>query len=133
MTLSGHKESVSAVDWTEDVEELITSSWDHTLKLWDVEMGGMKCQVAGNKAFFDLSYSKLNRTAVTASADRHVRIYDPRSNGKVTNINFKGVEVIIVCSWLRIVFIELISFCYLQQRDLLLNLFSHPIQLGYHL
>lgn len=81
LTLKGHKECVSASVWT-DSNEICTSSWDHTLKLWDAELGGMKSEIVGNKSFFDADWSLLNRTVVTASADRHVRLYDFRSKGK---------------------------------------------------
>lgn len=78
-TMKGHKEAISGIVWS-DRTELITSSWDHTLKVWDSELGGVKHEIDGNKTFFDLDYSALNRTVVTASADRHVRLYDPRSS-----------------------------------------------------
>nr|XP_018915276.1 PREDICTED: ribosome biogenesis protein WDR12 homolog [Bemisia tabaci] len=78
MTLKGHKEAVSAIRWIAE-DEIVTSSWDHTLKFWDVTLGGVKSELAGNKAFFDLDYSHLNKLIITASADRHIRLYDPRS------------------------------------------------------
>ncbi|XP_063233089.1 ribosome biogenesis protein WDR12 homolog [Bacillus rossius redtenbacheri] len=78
MTLAGHKEAVSAVAWT-GVGELCTASWDHTLRLWDAETGGLKADVVGNKPFFDAAWSPLSNLLASASADRHVRIYDPRS------------------------------------------------------
>nr|CAD7570868.1 unnamed protein product [Timema californicum] len=78
MTLSGHKEAVSAVVWS-DIGELCTASWDHTIRLWDAEQGGIKTEIVGNKSFFDADWSPISRTLITASADRHVRLYDPRS------------------------------------------------------
>jgi WD40 repeat protein len=80
ISFQGHKEAVSAVQWSED-GEMISSSWDHTIKVWDAELGGIKSEIIGNKSFFDLHWSTLNRLVITASADRHVRLYDPRSKG----------------------------------------------------
>lgn len=78
--MKGHKEAISGVVWT-DKYEVVTSSWDHTLKLWDTELGGIKHEIRGNKSFFDIDYSPLSKSFITASADCHVRLYDPRSNG----------------------------------------------------
>lgn len=77
-TMKGHKEAISGVVWSDKIE-IITSSWDHTIKIWDSELGGIKHELTGNKSFFDLDYSPLSHTIITASADRHIRLYDPRS------------------------------------------------------
>ncbi|KAL5006229.1 hypothetical protein ScPMuIL_015035 [Solemya velum] len=78
LTLSGHSEGISAVQWT-DLSEVCTASWDHTIKLWDMEQATEKKTLQGSKVFFDISYSPLNHTLVSASADRFVRLWDPRS------------------------------------------------------
>ncbi|XP_033335271.2 ribosome biogenesis protein WDR12 homolog [Megalopta genalis] len=77
-TMKGHKEVISGIVWS-DKMEIITCAWDHTIKVWDSELGGIKHELAGNKSFFDIDYSPLNRSVITASADRHIRLYDPRS------------------------------------------------------
>ncbi|XP_015524118.2 ribosome biogenesis protein WDR12 homolog [Neodiprion pinetum] len=79
ITMKGHKEAISGVVWS-DKSEIVTSSWDHTLKIWDTELGGIKHEIPGNKSFFDVAYSPLANALLTASADRHIRLYDPRSS-----------------------------------------------------
>lgn len=80
MTLKGHREAVSAVCWR-DSSSVVTASWDHTLRTWDAESGGLVSELCGNKSFFDLHISPLTGLYITAAADRHVRLYDPRSTG----------------------------------------------------
>lgn len=45
-TLKGHREAVSGVQWM-DFNTLLSSGWDHLLKLWDCELGGIKQEIAG--------------------------------------------------------------------------------------
>lgn len=81
VTLEGHREAVSSVQWIDNAT-VLTSSWDHTLKVWDLSMRAIKNEIPGNKSFFDASYSNLNKMIVAASADKNIRLFDPRSNRK---------------------------------------------------
>ncbi|XKL66223.1 hypothetical protein PGB90_009643 [Kerria lacca] len=78
-TLQGHKEAISTVQWTED-NDIMSASWDHTIKLWDAEYGGIKTEIVGNKSIFNAHYSHLNHLIITCSADRHIRLYDSKSS-----------------------------------------------------
>lgn len=78
-TLEGHKEAVSSVQWIDNAT-VLTSSWDHTMKIWDLNMRAIKNEIPGNKSFFDASFSNLNGMIIAASADKNIRLYDPRSN-----------------------------------------------------
>lgn len=78
-TLEGHREAVSSVQWIDNAT-VLTSSWDHTMKIWDLNMRAIKNEIPGNKSFFDVSHSSLNGMIIAASADKNIRMYDPRSN-----------------------------------------------------
>lgn len=90
ITLKGHREAISAVQWINE-ETILTSSWDHTLRLWDLALEGIKLEISGNKSFFDMSYSPLNGMIITASADKNLRLYDSRLNaGNVVKNTYFG-------------------------------------------
>lgn len=50
MTLSGHTDGISGVQWI-DTNEICTCGLDCTLRLWDVELGGLKSQMVCNVWF----------------------------------------------------------------------------------
>ncbi|XP_055839380.1 ribosome biogenesis protein WDR12 homolog [Episyrphus balteatus] len=90
MSLQGHKECISAVQWI-DSETILSGSWDQTLKIWNLNLEGIQSEITANKSFFDVSYSPLNKLIITASADKDLRLYDSRSNhGPVIRNSYLG-------------------------------------------
>ncbi|KAL3283258.1 hypothetical protein HHI36_006406 [Cryptolaemus montrouzieri] len=77
-TLEGHKETVSSVCWI-DNHDIVTTSMDHTIKIWDAELNGIKNELVGQKAYLSSSWSVLSKHLLTTSADQYIRLYDPRS------------------------------------------------------
>lgn len=65
--------------WMETATDVITCSWDHTIRLWDAETATLKSELVGNKAFFDVKYSSSKKMLLTAACERSIRMYDPRS------------------------------------------------------
>ncbi|KAI4465756.1 wd40 repeat protein 12 37 [Holotrichia oblita] len=87
-TLKGHKESISKAIWIDNMT-ICTASMDHTIKLWDAELCGMKNELIGQKAYLGASWSHLANALIACSADRHIRLYDPRStDGAVCKSTF---------------------------------------------
>ena len=85
-SILGHKEGIAGVTWMESATEVITCSWDHTIRIWDAEMATLKTELVGNKAFFDVSYSPEKKMLLAASCERTIRMYDPRSSeGKISS------------------------------------------------
>lgn len=79
-TLAGHIGAISGLVWS-DKTEIITASWDHTIKIWDSELGGIKHEIPGTEPFFDVDYSPLARAVIAPSSDNRLKLYDPRSSG----------------------------------------------------
>jgi len=81
-TFSGHKEPVSCLLWT-DEHELMSSGWDHCIRLWDTSTATNKHTLTGNKVVLSISYSSQNNLLVSGSADKFIRLFDVRTSGDV--------------------------------------------------
>lgn len=50
-----------------------------TIKFNIFKLYGTKSEIVGQKAYLGVSWSPLSRTLLSCSADKHIRLYDPRS------------------------------------------------------
>eukprot|EP00088_Acartia_fossae_P009879 TRINITY_DN14856_c0_g1_i1.p1 TRINITY_DN14856_c0_g1~~TRINITY_DN14856_c0_g1_i1.p1 ORF type:complete len:424 (+),score=78.62 TRINITY_DN14856_c0_g1_i1:35-1306(+) len=84
-TLGGHKEAVGGLAWRHEDTEIVSVSWDHTIKIWETELGGLKTELVGNKAMFAVSVGGGERDdlLLTAGAERSIRLYDPKAGNDV--------------------------------------------------
>ncbi|XP_045471227.1 ribosome biogenesis protein WDR12 homolog [Harmonia axyridis] len=90
VTLEGHKGAISSINWEDDYS-IITTSMDHTIKVWDAELNGIKNEIVGNKAFLSSSWSQIANTLLTSSCDKLIRLYDLRSKeGALCKCSFKA-------------------------------------------
>nr|AEE62829.1 unknown [Dendroctonus ponderosae] len=92
-TLKGHKESISSINWV-DSHTVCTASMDHTIKFWDCQLYGISNEIVDQKAFLSSSWSPLSNTLLATSADRFIRLYDPRSTeGTVCKSKFTSHQL----------------------------------------
>lgn len=84
LTLTGHQESVTGVRWVSDYNEVATCSMDRTICFWDIEVGECKRRVLSAKPLLGIDYSGKNNLILSASCDRHVRIWDSRAPDNAT-------------------------------------------------
>ena len=96
--LSGHSDSVGALCHSSDGTLLVSGSKDRTLKLWDVQTGGVIktfCSHSGD--ICSVSISPNNATIVSGSHDRTIRLWNIqtgqrcrviRQSGGVTYVDF---------------------------------------------
>jgi len=77
-SFDGHTQPVSGVSFSTS-KEVITGSWDNTIRFWDVETAGTNTETLnGNKAIISLSYNSISNLVATGHVDKVVRIWDKR-------------------------------------------------------
>src|SRR5262249_46769501 len=78
--LRGHTETVYAIGFTPDGKQVITGSFDHTLKLWDAATGAEIRSFAGpaghQNLVLSLSISPDGQTLASGGADNTVKLWD---------------------------------------------------------
>ncbi|KAG5453730.1 Ribosome biogenesis protein WDR12 [Clonorchis sinensis] len=108
LTLAGHRETITRVCWLPTVPtdekssapsnpKLISASWDHTLRVWDCQVGQPQHQnTGGSEVRCIVSSHAINdadatlQGILTASSDNRVRMYDLRAREALALIGFPG-------------------------------------------
>ena len=86
-TLDGHAQAVSGLKWVSQ-EHLVSSSWDHTVKLWDVEMETALDTFTHNKVIYCLDTPNAPNANTNANliafggAEKGLRLWDRRDHQK---------------------------------------------------
>lgn len=82
MTISGHSEAVTDIKF-ESNDRVISSSLDHTVREWDIEIAKECSKIASAKAILGVSASE--NCIATGSTDRFIRLYDKKNRSQVAS------------------------------------------------
>ena len=75
--LTGHNHFVSDVVISSDGQFALSSSWDHTLRLWDLNTGSTTRRFVGHTSdVLSVSFSADNRRIVSGSRDRTIKLWN---------------------------------------------------------
>ena len=75
--LHGHNHFVSDIVICSDGQFALSSSWDHTLRLWDLNTGATTRRFVGHTSdVLSVSFSADNRQIVSGSRDRTIKLWN---------------------------------------------------------
>lgn len=75
--LKGHSHFVSDVVISSDGQFALSSSWDHTLRLWDLKTGRTTRRFVGHTSdVLSVSFSADNRQIVSGSRDKTIKLWN---------------------------------------------------------
>merc|ERR1719152_237941 len=84
--LTGHNHFVSDLSISNDNTFVMSSSWDKTMRLWDLRSG--KCVrnfIGHNKEVFTCTFSADNRQIFSAGAEKSIKLWNTLAECKVTS------------------------------------------------
>ena len=83
-SLNGHTQAVSGLRWVTE-EHLVSCSWDHSVKVWDVEMETVLDSFTHNKVIYCVDTPNTNTHAnviAFGGAEKGIRLWDRRESQK---------------------------------------------------
>ena len=88
-TLQGHTDHVWNVAFSPDGQTLASSSWDHTIRLWDPSTAQHKNRLIGHTdGVLSVAFSPDGQTLASAGWDKTIRLWNPHTGqikGTLTN------------------------------------------------
>lgn len=92
-TLRAHTQSTSGIQGMLEFDSRVLScSWDHSLKEWDMEAQNCITTFAGSKVMTSLHYSLAARAVITSHTDGKVRMWDTRQREETSAVNSFGAQ-----------------------------------------
>ncbi|ETO03222.1 WD repeat-containing protein [Reticulomyxa filosa] len=87
MVFQGHTRAVNSVRFSPDGATLVSSSQDHTIKIWDVESGKEIRVLRGHSSFVrDAQFSPDGTMIVSCSNDNTIRLWDIKSGTEIATL-----------------------------------------------
>jgi WD40 repeat protein len=89
--LRGHDDVIFSVAFSPDGKQLISASFDHSLRLWDVEkLQPMRSYAHHSDFVYAVGFAPSGKQIVSASKDRTVQLFDVETGKSV--FTFSGME-----------------------------------------
>jgi guanine nucleotide-binding protein subunit beta-2-like 1 protein len=89
--LSGHSHFVSGLSLSKDSKFLVSSSWDKTLRLWDLNTFKTRFLISGHsKDVLTTTFSNEDRAILSGSMDKTLKVWNTKGELKHTCTEFNG-------------------------------------------
>ncbi|MGB8982423.1 MAG: WD40 repeat domain-containing protein [Anaerolineales bacterium] len=85
--IEGHTDLVPALVMTPDSKQIVSGSWDKTIKIWDLSSGGLLHNIQGNSgAVYALAMTPDGQQVISGNKDGTVKVWDLSSGRLLHNL-----------------------------------------------
>ena len=90
-SLGGHSHFVSSLSLSKDSKYVLSSSWDKTIRLWDLNTFKTRTLITDHsKDVLTTTFANEDRSIISGSMDKTLRIFNIKGELKHSNTDFNG-------------------------------------------